>query len=186
MHVDTGKTARAAVLTACNLVNHSPSEAQKRAGNYKKEHVSLQGLPIAIENKKGSIRRGVGPNGKAWACELPADYGYIKGTEGADGDHLDVYLGPDPNSRQVFIVNQIDHRTGRFDEHKAMLGFDSEKSAVETYCKAFSDGKGRQRIGSIETVSMHAFKGWLKAHKTTKPADADKIIDHAIRKALRK
>jgi len=180
----TPRAARAAVLTACNLVNHAPSEAQKAAGNYKKEHVSFQGLPIAIENKKGSIRRGVGPDGKPWACELPADYGYLKGTEGADGDHVDVYIGPDPASRQVFIVNQVDHRTGRFDEHKCLLGFDSERSAVEAYCKAFSDNKGRRRMGSIESISMHAFKEWLKSRKTKRPAEADKIIQHALRKTL--
>lgn len=173
--------AETAVRLARSSVNHDPSEAQKEAGNYKKEHIRFQGLPITIENKKGSLRRGTDANGKAWACELPADYGYIKRTEGADGDQVDVYVGPDPNSKQVFIVNQHDHKSGAFDEHKVMLGWDSERSAVETYCKAFSDGKGRARIGSVETVSMDTFKNWLKRGNTLKRASSNKLIEHALR-----
>jgi hypothetical protein len=176
---------RAAIRTACALVDHAPTEAQKEAGNYRKEHVSIQGLPIAIENKRGSVRSGIGPTGRHWSCVLPADYGYIKGTEGADGDHLDCYIGPDPTSRQVFIINQIDHKTGRFDEHKAMIGWHSEADAVRDYCKAFSDDNGRNRIGSVETVSMHSFKHWLATHKTTRPAKSSNIIDHALKAARR-
>ncbi len=175
------KDARNALMIARGSVNHEPTEAQKEAGNYKKEHRSFQGLNIAIENKKGSIRRGVDAGGKRWACELPADYGYIKRTVGADDDHVDCYVGPDPNSKQVFIINQCDHKTGRFDEHKVMLGFDSERSAVETYCRAFSDNKGRARIGSVETVSMDTFKHWLRNGKTRRPAASSALIDHCLR-----
>jgi hypothetical protein len=183
--VDQGRASRAALTTArqtgaCTLVDHAPSEAQKAAGNYRKEHISFQGLPISIENKKGSERSGVGPSGRRWSCVLPADYGYIKGTEGADGDQVDVYLGPDPNAKTVFIVNQHD-LGGGFDEHKCLLGFDSEREAVETYCRAFSDGKGRRRIGSVETVSMDAFKRWLASRKTKSRASATQIIDRALK-----
>lgn len=161
-------------------MDHNPTEGQKRAGNYKKEHLSFQGLPVTIENKRGSIRRGVDGSGRAWACELPADYGYIKRTEGADGDHVDCYIGPDPTSRQVFIINQQDHKTGRFDEHKVMLGFDSEREAVEAYCRAFSDGNGKKRIASIESVSMDTFKHWLKSGDTLRHAKADHLIKHCL------
>lgn len=171
--------AQNAVTLARSGVDHNPSEAQKFAGNYRKEHIRFQGLPITIENKRGSIRRGVSGNGREWACRLPADYGYIKRTEGADGDHVDVYIGPDPNSKQVFIVNQ--HRLGGgFDEHKCLLGFDSEIGAISTYCLGFSDGLGRQRIGSVETISMDAFKHWLENGRTDKKAGARSIIDAAL------
>lgn len=161
--------------------DHAPTEAQKEAGNYRKEHIRLHGLDIAIENKKGSMRSGVDSNGKRWSCVLPADYGYIKRTEGADGDHVDCYIGPDRFSQQVFIINQNDHKTGRFDEHKVMIGYNSEKAAVEDYCRAFSDGKGKDRVGSIEPVSMHAFKEWLKAGKTKHIARGSRIVEHALR-----
>lgn len=170
---------RMAVLTA--RVNHNPTEAQKEAGNYRKAHINFQGLPITIENRKGSIKRGIDGTGKSWSCRLPADYGYIKRTECADGDHVDVYIGPDANSKQVFIVNQVDHKSGKFDEHKVLLGFNSERAARDAYAAAFSDGRGLDRMGGMEVVSLDAFKNWLKAGNTVKPAAASKIIDHALR-----
>lgn len=172
--------AHDAISVAKSSVNHTPTDAQKRAGNYRKEHISFQGVPVSIENKKGSIRSGVDEHGHRWSCELPADYGYIKRTLGADGDHVDVYVGPDPNSKQVFIVNQHDHRTKKFDEHKVLLGFDSERAAMSTYCKAFSDGKGRDRCGSVEAVSMDAFKHWLANGATHRTARASDIIGRAL------
>lgn len=160
-------------------MNHNPSEAQKAAGNYAKEHIRFQGLDIALENKKGSTRHGIDKNGKQWSCVLPAHYGYIKRTEGADGDHVDVYIGPDPNSKQVFVVNQR-HLGGGFDEHKALLGLDSERAARDCYVRAFSDGKGRERLGSMETMSMDAFKHWLKSGNTKAPASGHNIVHKAL------
>jgi len=117
---------------------------------------------------------------------MPADYGYIKRTEGADGDHVDVYVGPDKASQMVFVINQNDHRTGQFDEHKAMLGYSSERAAVADYAKAFSDGKGPARIGSVEPMSLDAFKHWLKRGKTKTPAKSKSIVGHALALTRRK
>ena len=158
----------------------SPTEAQKHAGNYRKEHLSFHGLPISIETPKGATREGKDHTGKVWRCKMPADYGYIKRTEGADGDHLDVFVGPDRGSRMVFLINQNDHRTSKFDEHKAILGTTSERQAVALYCAAFSDGCGAKRIGSIEPMSLDAFKHWLKQGKTKTPAKAKTIVEHAL------
>lgn len=172
---------RALMIVRSPGVNHAPTDGQKEAGNYKKEHVSFHGLDISIENKKGSVRRGVDAKGKPWSCVLPADYGYIKRTMGADGDHVDVYIGPDHDSRMVFVINQMDLKTSKFDETKTMLGYPSERAAVEDYCRAFSDGKGHMRIGSIEPMSMHAFKAWLRSGRTKSHADGAEIIARALR-----
>ena len=163
-----------------------PTEAQKHAGNYQKRHLSFHGLPISIETPKGAAREGKSANGKTWRCTMPADYGYIKRTEGADGDHVDVYVGPDKASQMVFVINQNDHRTGQFDEHKAMLGYSSERAAVADYAKAFSDGKGHARIGSVEPMSLDAFKHWLKRGKTKTPAKSKAIVEHALALTRRK
>jgi len=157
-----------------------PTEAQKHAGNYKKDHITFHGLPIAVETPKGSAREGKDANGKSWRCVMPADYGYIKRTEGADGDHVDVYVGPDRDSKMVFLINQNDHQTGKFDEHKVMLGYSSERAAVADYVKAFSDGKGPDRIRSVEPMSLDGFKQWLKLGKTKTPAKAKSIVEHAL------
>lgn len=165
-------------------VNHDPSEAQKSAGNYAKRKLSFQGIPISIENALGSVRHGTDRNGKAWSCKLPADYGYIRGTEGADGDHVDAYIGPSGGSNLVVVVNQ-QHLDGGFDEHKCLVGFDNEKAAIDCYCKAFSDGKGADRIKSVEVMSVPAFKNWLKTGRTTKPANARSIVDKALQLTAR-
>lgn len=160
---------RSALFTAKNLkLNPSPTEAQKEAGNYKKHHVKMHGLDISLENMKGGKRSGVGPNGRRWTVTMPAHYGYIKRTQGADGDHVDVYVGPDHASTKVYIVDQKNAETGSFDEHKVLLGFKSEAEARATYLRGFSDGKGAQRLGQIHAMSMDDFKHWLKGN-TTKP-----------------
>ena len=156
-------------------VNLKPTEAQREAGNYKKHHMSFQGLPVSIENPKGSIRRGPG-----WQVRVPYDYGYIKRTEGADGDHVDVCIGPDQQSDHVFIIDQQDHRTGKFDEHKVMLGYRTRDEAVRAYNAGFSDGKGPDRMRAVVRMSMPEFKRWLKTCDTTKPVRGQGHIDRAM------
>lgn len=145
------------------LVERNPTEGQKAAGNYRKGHVRLHGLDISIENPRGSCRSGRDPEtGKAWRSRLPHHYGYIRGTEGSDGDHVDVFLGPHLRSPAVYVIDQKDLRTGDHDEHKVMLGFASLKQACRAYCDAFSDGRGRSRISHVEGLTMEKFKEWLK------------------------
>ena len=157
-----------------------PTDAQKSSGNYKKKHINFQGLPISIENEKGSIRSGQDEKGNKWSVKMPADYGYVKRTEGADGDHVDVYVGPDESSSNVFVIDQKDHRTGRFDEHKVMLGFDSLRSAIQSYTNGFSDGKAHLRLGNVARLSMKEFKQWLSHHDTKKPIRNQSAIDKAL------
>lgn len=150
-------------------VNTAPTPAQIEAGNYKKGHVTVQGLNISIENPKGSIRRGTDPNGQAWEVTMPADYGYIKRTTGADGDHVDVYIGDNPQSNRVYIVDQINLETGAFDEHKVILGASNMDEAKFIYDGAFSDGKGSQRRASMTRLSMADFRQWLDKGDARKP-----------------
>lgn len=150
------------------MAHHKPTDAQKSAGNYSKGHVRLHGLNIAIENARGSSRHGVDTDGKKWSCKLPCQYGYIKGTEGADGDHVDVFLGPHVKSPRVFVIDQNDADTGEFDEHKAFIGFGSKAQVINTYRKAFSDGRADDRMGNIHEMPVPEFKEWLK-DDTTKP-----------------
>ena len=154
-----------------------PTDAQKEAGNYRKEHITFQGLPISIETRKGEMRSGTGPSGHKWSVKLPYDYGYIKRTEGADGDHVDVCIGPNHQSDRVFIVDQHHHQTGKFDEHKVMLGYRTKSEAEHAYKAGFSDGKGGDRMKSVVELPMSKFKDWLKNGNTKKPA---KNIERAL------
>jgi hypothetical protein len=157
--------------------NPTPTVAQKAAGNYSKEHLKVHGLDISIENKAGSERSGTDATGKPWSVQMPSDYGYIRETEGKDKDHIDVYVGPNPQGDKVWVVNQVDPKTGKFDEHKTFIGFDNESDVRRTYEAAFSDGSGPQRIGGITSMDMARFKEWLDTGDHKKPIEIPKPID---------
>lgn len=163
----------AAVEAARAEVNLEPTDAQKEAGNYKKGHVRMHGLDITVENPVGSERSGTGADGKPWSVTMPGDYGYVKRTEGADGDQVDVYIGPDHGSQQVFVVDQVDLKTGKFDEHKAILGTSSEADALKLYAAGFSDGKGGDRVGGVTPMSIEEFGAWAREGDTSKPLAAE-------------
>jgi hypothetical protein len=165
------------VEEAAKRVNTKPTEAQKESGTYAKGHVAVQGLNITIENPKGSERTGKTPNGNTWSVKMPAHYGYVKRTEGADGDQVDVYIGDKPDSQHVFIIDQKDLATGEFDEHKVMLGFDDPTVVFYAYDKSFSDGRGVERIGKITPMTMPQFKEWLAEGDTKKAVAEESNID---------
>ncbi|WP_323894461.1 LPD38 domain-containing protein [Aeromonas veronii] len=150
----------------------APTDAQKEAGNYKKGHLTLQGLDIALENPKGSTRSGTDQDGKAWQSTMAHDYGYIKRTLGADGDHVDVFIGDQLDGETVYVVDQVDPKTGKFDEHKVMMGFADEQAARDGYLANFE--KGWKGLGAIKAMPIEAFKRWLSDGDTTKPVVAGK------------
>lgn len=148
-------------------VETNPTEAQKEAGNYKKGHIKVDGMNITIEQPKGSIRRGKDASGKEWESEMHNTYGYIRGTEGVDGDHIDIFLSDNPNEGNVFVVDQV-NKDGSFDEHKVMYGFSDKESARQAYLSNYEDGW--QGLGNITEVSKEEFKKWIGSSKRkTKP-----------------
>ncbi|WP_321377102.1 phage portal protein family protein [Trichococcus shcherbakoviae] len=150
------RVAKAAAETDTN-----PSDEQKAGGNYRKGKCRLHGLEIAIENPAGSVRSGKSSSGEPWSVTMPAHYGYIKQTESeADGDHVDVFLGPDLDSEIVFVIDQLTP-AGRFDEHKCMMGWKSADEAKTAYWEAYADGY-RGQIGAVVAMTMPQFKAWLK------------------------
>lgn len=163
------RTVAASIDQAAAAADPAPTEAQKEAGNYAKGHVRLRGMDISIENPAGSERTGVDRDGNPWSVTMPAHYGYVRGTEGADGDHVDVYIGPKPLSPTAYVVDQVDADTGDFDEHKAMLGFPDEASALQAYDAAFSDGRGPERRGAVTAMPIDEFKTWAASRAAQKP-----------------
>lgn len=145
-----------------------PTQAQKEAGVYKKGHVFVNGLDISIENPAGSTRSGRDEQGNEWSTEMQNHYGYIKGTQGADKDHVDVFLGPDPKGApSVFVVDQVNPETGAFDEHKAMIGFENGDQAREAYLSNYEEGW--RGMGAITEMPFAEFKEWARSKKTKKP-----------------
>jgi len=162
-----------------------PTQAQKEAGNYKKGHLNMLGLPLTIENPKGSVRKGVDESGKPWESVMHAHYGYVKGSHGADGDQVDVFLGDQAANPQlpVHIVDQVDPKTGQFDEHKVMIGYPDEQSAREGYLANYD--QGWQGIGGMTPMTVDAFKSWVKSKRTKQPvselpeapSQTDKVVN---------
>ncbi len=140
-------------------VEPNPTEAQKRAGNYKKGHVNIQGFDITIENPKGSVRRGTDAKGRAWENTMQNHYGYFKRTEGKDGDHIDVFVGDYPSSEKIFVIDQNNPETKEFDESKVMLGFNSVDEAKKAYMSNYGDNW--QGFGTITETTVDEFKRWL-------------------------
>ena len=123
---------------------------------------SFAGLKISIENKKGSIRRGVDSDGHKWAIKMKYDYGYIRETEGVDGDHVDCYLGDNENARNVYIIHQKIPGTDIYDEDKCMLGFNTLEEAKRAY---FSQYDKSGFFGGVDTVPIEVFKEKVRLKK---------------------
>ena len=149
-------------------VNTNPSDAQKEAGNYRMGHVKIDGMDVTIENPKGSIRKGRDADGKEWQSEMHNDYGYIRGTKAVDNDHIDIFLSDDPGHGNVYVIDQVDPKTGKFDESKVMYGFSSEQEARDAYLSNYEEGwKG---LGKITEVTKEEFKKWIDSStRKTKP-----------------
>ena len=125
-------------------------------------HTTHQGLPIAIENRKGSVRSGVDADGKPWRTEMHHPYGYLKGTRGADGEEVDVYVGPKKDAPHAFVVHQHKHTGKGYDEDKVMLGFKDEEAARKAYLKHYDDPKF---LGPISKVHIERLKALIASKK---------------------
>lgn len=159
------KLAHQAATSPYNNLN-DPTRRQKESGVYKKGHLRYKGLPIAIENPKDSYRNGVDEQGNAWKTRIKNHYGYIKGTVGKDKDHVDIFIGDDRDSDNVYIVNQI-NKEGKFDEHKVLLGFNTFEDAVKGYFSNYD--KNWDWVNSIYKTDIKSFKQWLKNGNTKVP-----------------
>lgn len=157
---DTDHAAHAAATSPINL-RDQPTDGQKDAGNYKKGHVTISGLNIAIENPQGSTRKSHADVNPPWESTIKdAHYGYLKGVVGQDKDHLDVFLKPSTPADfagSVYVIHQDDQKTGDFDEHKVMLGYASEAEATAAYKANYPKD---WKVGLVQTMSMPEFKTW--------------------------
>lgn len=161
-----------AISAAEAETDQNPTDGQKEAGNYKKGHVQVGTFDITIENPKGSVRRGKDANGKEWESKMNNTYGYFRGTEGVDGDHIDVFISNDIDGwdgRKVFVVDQY-NPDGSFDEHKVMLGFNDADDAKSDYLANYEKGWENGRRIDVSAVNLEDFEKWIASSKRkTKP-----------------
>lgn len=144
------------------LLNHvelNPSKSQIESGDYQKANIAIQGMNIAIENPKGSIRSGIDKDGKKWSNEMKSHYGYFLNTTDKIGEEIDVFVGDNTESSMIYVIDQIEPTTGKFDESKVMLGYLDHEEAKNAYLENYDkDWKG---FSSITPVHVDKFKEWL-------------------------
>jgi N12 class adenine-specific DNA methylase len=164
--IDIKTTDDVARASAAAATDYTP--AQGEANNRKLGHAKWNGLPVSLEVAKGGKRKMVNPEtGEAVeVTHAGAAYGYFPGTMGADGMHVDLYLGDQPDSPTVYVIDEVDNKTGSFRQHKVMGGFTSERDAFAAYVGTST--KSRQSIGAYTTMSVSELKTWLAEGDTTK------------------
>lgn len=170
-YIDASLSLANAVAVAEKETDTTPTEKQKEAGNYKKGHVQVGTFNITIENPKGSVRSGIDTEGNKWKTIMQNTYGYIRGTEGVDGDHIDVFLSDDIdgwNGRRVFVVDQY-NEDGSFDEHKVMLGFNETDDAEAAYFANYDSDWANNHKTVVTAVNLEDFEKWIdSSHRKTK------------------
>jgi hypothetical protein len=133
-----------------------------KTGRKLEGRIDFQGLAVSVENKKGSKRSGTDSDGHNWETTMKYPYGYILRSEGADGEHVDCYVGDERDSDRVFIVHQNNPETGEYDEDKVMLGFESPEDAKQAYLEHY-DRPGF--FGTMDEMSMDDFRELLGKEK---------------------
>lgn len=121
-------------------------------------NVTIQGIPIAIENRKGSKRVWKDAQGNTGETRMQYAYGYVKGTQGLDGDGMDVFVGPNPQAANVYIVHQQNPDVGTYDEEKVMIGFSDPHRALAAYRAHYDRGDFDLTVTPME---VDQFKRWL-------------------------
>lgn len=119
------------------------------------DRIKFQGMDVSIENRQGSVRKGVGKDGKPWSVKMTHPYGYLRMTEGVDGDAVDCFIGPNESAKNVYVIHTTEPTTGKFDEDKCMLGFNSKEDAKSAFLENYSNPKF---FGSIDEIPVEEFK----------------------------
>ena len=171
------------IADAAKEADKNPSQIQRKVGNYAKGHIALHGLSITIENAKGSKRGEKDRFGRDYGVKMPAAYGYIRGTIGADGMQVDCYLGKHPESKTVWVIDQdkYDEQSADkgFDEHKVMLAYKTPQRAIRDYIKSHFDDLGHERLATITQLNYEELKDWLKDGDMKRPI-SEQGIGHVI------
>lgn len=179
VELDTDKAGKEAATSPENN-KKIPSQDALELGSYEKGRVDIHGIPVSIENPRGSIRKGKDASGKPWQTELTDHYGYFEGTVGPDGDPVDVFVrsGKTVNKKDpVYVIEQIDPETGKFDEFKVMMGYSLPMLAKHGYLSNYD--KTWNGLHKMHEMSMEEFKEWLSGNtkesiSKINPKDKDK------------
>jgi len=168
---------------AASITDPNPTYQAIKDGTYRKGEAEIHGMPIVIENAKGSTRKENVPPGKkpSWRVRMKAVYGYFKkGRKSKDGDNIDVFVGEDVTSPNVYIIDQL-NEDGTFDEPKVMLGYKTRKQAQMAYRAHYPKGFDFNNM-RVTKKSVDEFKKWLKEGDPKKPQPVQEVIEAPVKK----
>jgi len=176
--VDAGPSVKPSVSpsTSRSVQRVEDAEIVRQLPLHRMPKIRLNGLNLVVENPRGTLRTGTDIEGREWASEMPDHYGFIKGYEGADGDDVDCFIGPDLRCGEVYVITQNCPETGEFDEYKCMIGYTSPEHAEETYRQAYSDDW--DGYGDMQVMPWDEFQDWLDSGSGAHAMDEFKEGDH--------
>jgi hypothetical protein len=145
-------------------------------------HTEVQGIPVAIENRKGSVRKGVDKDGHEWRTKMKAPYGYLEGTKGRDGEEVDAYVGPDKQAPNAYVVHQHKEDGTGYDEDKIMLGLRTKEEAKKLYLAHYDDPKF---LGPISTVPVERLKELIGSGNRLDKISAARAMTHELERYRR-
>lgn len=137
-----------------------------------------QGMDISIETPHGDVRHWKDDaTGETGHTAMHNDYGYLRETGAHDGDHVDVFIGPFPDTAEnVYVVRQMKAPTfTRYDEDKCMVGFNSEGEAEAAYRSHYNKAGF---FGWIDTFPVAEFLAEVKnTHKAPQPVGGYGMVE---------
>ena len=128
---------------------------------------TFHGIPLVIEYLEGDVKTY---DDQDWGYTMYADYGYIPGTTtNEEGEGLDVYVGPDADSKRVFVSALMrKDDPDAFDEYKILLGFETHKKAQEFCREQYYD----QSTDMIMEMTLQDLMAWADIQQPM----ADKLV----------
>lgn len=153
-----------------------------------RKKLKWKGVRISVQAPAGTVRRHKDEDGEEKETQMYNDYGYFNKTQGADGDCVDVFLGPDlEDAKNVFVVRQLKSpKCEKYDEDKCMVGFEDEEAAKRAYLQHHH--RQPKHIGQLDTYPVDVFVEHLRStHSEPQPVGGwGAIKDLKLRKRYTK
>lgn len=96
-------------------------------------------------------------------------YGYIRGTMGVDGDHVDVFVGPDREAKFVYVIHTVKAPDfAEYDEDKCVLGVASPEEAFKVFHASYSEPRF---FGGMSIWPFDEFKEAVRLRRAGREPD---------------
>ena len=156
------------VERAAGMARQDHTHPQGEANNVQRGHATWNGLDITFETAAGGVRKGVRPDGTPFETTHPHAYGYFTGLpKAADGMSPDVIVGDHPGAPTVYVIDEIDRKTGKYRQPKTFVGFNDPKAVYQSYAGISS--KSTESVGGMRAFPAADFPELARKGLLSKP-----------------